>query len=217
MNPATGRPALILASGEDVPARPPCLEEDGVSPLVICADGGARLARQWGLVPAVILGDQDSLDAETKAYWQEQKIPFLRVPSVKDETDMDLAVEYALEKGANSITLLGGWGSRIDHSLGNVELLYRLAQKGVENMLLTKQHRLSAFCQEFRAEVSLGGFVSLVPLTSQVTGVRSNGLLYPLQGETLQKGSTLTISNVAVARDIVVEIKAGVLLVILEQ
>jgi len=52
-------------------------------------------------------------------------VPFHTVPARKDQTDLELAVELALEKGARSITLVGGWGSRIDHALGNVELLYR--------------------------------------------------------------------------------------------
>lgn len=215
MNPRKNKHALILASGEDVPAALPSRDEKVEDLLVICADGGAALARLWSLVPSVILGDQDSLDLETKAYWQEKKVPFLKVSSVKDETDTDLAVEYALDQGADQITLVGGWGSRIDHSLGNVELLYRLALRGIENSLLTKEQRLSAFCHEFRGRVALGGFVSLIPLSPQVQGVTSTGLLYPLRGETLQKGSTLAISNEAVAKDIIVRIETGVLLVVL--
>ncbi len=197
-----------------MPLHPPSLVA-GMNTLVICADGGAALARRWGITPEIIVGDEDSLDAVTKEYWQRQKVPFLKVSSVKDETDMDLAVEYALAQGAMHITLVGGWGSRIDHSLGNIELLYRLALKGIENALLTKEHRLHAFSREFKAKVDLGHYVSLVPLTPQVTGVATTGLLYALEGGTLEKGSTFTISNETVATDIIVRTESGVLLVIM--
>ncbi|HBN95603.1 MAG TPA: thiamine diphosphokinase [Firmicutes bacterium] len=214
MNPSIGRSALILASGDDVPCTPWQLVNDDV--VVICADGGARLARAWGITPQIILGDQDSLDEATEEYWQSKTIPFQRVSAVKDQTDMDLAVDYALGQGATSITLVGGWGSRIDHALGNVELLYRLALGGVQNWLLTKEHRLSAFCKEFRAKVNLGSVVSLIPLSPEVLRVSTTGLLYPLHGVTLHKGSTLTISNVDADADISVRIADGVLLAILQ-
>ncbi|NLL42011.1 MAG: thiamine diphosphokinase [Firmicutes bacterium] len=207
-----GKSALILASGEDIPHAPPHLAGDA---LVICADGGAALAKAWELTPEIIIGDQDSIDQVTKEYWQARGIPFQRVPARKDETDLDLAVEYARQMGTASLTIVGGWGSRIDHALGNVELLYRLAKAGIENWLLTREHRLSAFCTEFQAQVPKGSCVSLIPLTPQAKGVSTTGLMYPLEGATLRKGSTLSISNVAQAEDISVRLEDGVLLAVI--
>ena len=215
MNPTISRPALILGSGEDVPFTAPTLKNDNT--LIICADGGAKLARTWRLTPKIILGDQDSLDAPTKEYHRAQGVVFRRVPTEKDETDLDLAVEYALQQGATSLTLVGAWGSRIDHALGNVELLYRLALMGLPNQILTRSHRLSAFCTRFRATAQKDSIVSLLPLSPEVTNVRTRGLLYPLNGVTLKKGSTLTISNVATATEIIVEMANGVLLIVMRQ
>jgi thiamine pyrophosphokinase len=208
----TSKSALILASGGDVPLSPPALAE---GTLVICADGGAALARLWQLKPEIIIGDQDSLDQETKEHWQGLGVPFQVVPARKDQTDLDLAVEYALQRGAASITMAGAWGSRIDHSLGNIELLFRLASAGIENWLLTRDHRLSAFCTEFQARVAEGSYVSLIPLTPEVRDVSTSGLLYPLRGATLRKGSTLSISNAAAAEDISVTLAEGVLLAVI--
>ena len=214
MNHSGGKPALILGSGEDVPVRPRFVDAENT--VVICADGGAALARAWGLEPQIIIGDQDSLDSETKEYWLSQNVPIHRASPIKDETDLELAVDYALEQKVTSLSLIGGWGSRIDHSLGNVELLYRLALKGIPNRLLTRNHRLSAFCTEFRTFVRKDSLVSLIPLSSEVLDVTTQGLLYPLHNTTLIKGSTLGISNVAVATDISVVIGEGVLLVVTE-
>lgn len=214
MNQNEGQPALILASGEDVPKNPLPVGKDT---LLICADGGARLARLWGLQPAIIIGDQDSLDAETKDFWERRDVPFLKAPVHKDETDVELAVNYALELQVSSITLVGAWGSRLDHSLGNLELLYRLAQEGIANELITEHHRMSAISTNFQGTVRKGSYVSLLPLSSVVRGVRTNGLLYPLQGEDITKGTTFTISNVALGAEITVQVDGGVLLVVTEQ
>ena len=214
MNRSISRPALIVASGEDVPKEPPALNDGNT--LVICANGEASLP-VWNLTPGLILGDQDSLDASSKEYWLAKGIPLQSVSAVKDETDLDLAVQYALNQGADSLTLVGGWGSRIDHSLGNVELLYRLALLGIPNQLLTRDHRLSAVCRGYKTQVRQGSIVSLLPLSPEVSGLTTSGLLYALEKVTIRKGSTLTISNVATATDISVEMANGVLLIIMEQ
>lgn len=215
MNPEHSLSALILASGEDVPRKPPAsVLEDA---LIICADGGGSLARKWQLRPDLIIGDLDSLPAEDQEFWAAQGVPFQTVPPRKDQTDLELAVEYALGRGAISISLVGAWGSRIDHALGNVEILYRLALQGVENHLITKGHVLSAFCASSKSQVRKGSIVSLVPLTPVVRGVKTRGLGYPLSGQDLYKGSTFTISNQAVSSEIEVSIAEGVLLLVLEQ
>lgn len=215
MNPKSEKPvAVILAAGEDVPRKPSLLDQDA---LVICADGGASLARVWNLRPQVIIGDLDSLSLEDRAYWEKQGVPFKVVPSRKDKTDSELAVELALSQGAGAVVLIGAWGTRIDHSLGNVELLYRLALEGIPNELVTGSHLLTAFTSRVRRTVREGSTVSLVPLSPTVQGVETWGLGYPLQGQDLVKGSTFSISNYAVGVEISVKVESGVLLLVCEQ
>lgn len=206
--------ALIIGAGEDVPDHPLIQDDDF---LVLCADGGGALARRWNLRPSAILGDQDSLDEETKKYWQGEGVPFYRYSTNKNQTDLDLAVDYALKLGAAHITLVGAWGSRIDHSLGNVELLYRLALEGIPNSLVTKKHCLRAFCRMFQGRVKQGSVVSLLPLSLEAVGVTTHGLRYALQDALLQRGQTLTISNQAEADVISVTLREGVLLIVTEE
>ncbi len=212
MSLSSDRPVLIIGSGEDVPQNPPVIR----SSAVICADGGAALARSWGLIPSMILGDWDSLDGTTKKYWQGRGVPMQRFPIAKDQTDLELAVEYALQHGAREIHLTGAWGSRIDHSLGNLELLYRLATMKIPNLLYTRNQRLSAFDETFSAQVRVGSTVSLIPLSPVVEGVATEGLLYPLVDATLKRGSTFTVSNQAIEENISLRLGVGILLVIFE-
>lgn len=207
--------ALILASGEDVPRKR--LEVDRDSTLIICADAGAHLARVWELKPHLIIGDLDSISADDRTFWEQQGVPFQTAPVRKDQTDVELAVEYALGLGVVFVTLVGAWGSRLDHALGNLELLYRLASQGIGNELITSRQILTAFRSNFAGKVREKSWVSLVPLTPVVRGVHTEGLGYPLRGEDLQKGTTRGISNYAVEQKIAVRIAEGVLLLIREQ
>ncbi|MBI3636529.1 MAG: thiamine diphosphokinase, partial [Candidatus Rokubacteria bacterium] len=59
----------------------------------------------------------------------------------------------------------------------------------------------------------IGAIVSLVPVGT-VAGVRTEGLAYPLAGETLELGRARGVSNEIVAAPAAVSCDAGVLLVI---
>lgn len=210
----TKKTALLLGSGEDVPKMLPkgLINEDF---LVVCADDGATLAYKWGVSPDIIIGDEDSIQPLTKEYWLAHGVPFARYPSRKDQTDLELAIDYALKQGVTRFVLAGVWGSRIDHSLGNLDLLYRLAKDNISHELLTATSRLIASSGSFTAEVAKGSIVSLLPLTAKVENVESDGLLYPLQNSELKKGSTLGISNEAIAEKISLKFTAGILLVVI--
>ncbi|HHU60402.1 MAG: thiamine diphosphokinase [Bacillota bacterium] len=212
MNRKPYRHSLILGSGEDVPEKP---LGNCKGSLIIAADGGGALAKRWGLVPHLIIGDGDSLSPQIECYWQEKNVPFLRFPTKKDYTDIELAINYCLDRDIKDITIVGGWGSRIDHGLGNIELLYSLALKGIDNRLFTRTHMLSAFEGDLEVDARVGEPFSIIPLTTRVEGITTRGLLYPLSDACLEKGTTMPISNEAVQRKIKICSKKGVLLVIL--
>ncbi len=215
MNRQKAEKALILGVGEDYPARRPNLPP---ASLVICADGGVKLAEKWRLRPDVIIGDQDSISDASLRYWQKRQVQLIKYPAEKDHTDLELAVNFAVAAGVREISLFGAWGSRADHSLGNIALLYRLAKEGLKNELFTSKNRLTAISQgECTAETAVGSAVSLLPLDQEVKSVYTKGLYYPLSGQSLFQGTTLGVSNKAVAERVYVSCAAGVLLAVFEQ
>lgn len=200
---------LIIGHGEDVPDNPP--KVDG-STLIIAADGGLIRARQWGLVPHWLLGDFDSLDPGSSCELPADRI--IAYPAEKDQTDLELAVDFALGLGVREIVMTGVWGGRIDHSLGNIEILCKLAGKHVKAQMITSSADLYLVDRSLRLELPIGTPVSLLPLTSKVTGVTTSGLYYALQNAVIKKGSTKTISNYTVSSCMELRCETGVLLAI---
>src|SRR5689334_7632812 len=78
--------------------------------LVIAADGGALALLHGGLWPQIVIGDLDSLDAANETVLIEQGVELRRFPRAKDETDLELALLLAAERGATRIDVLGALG-----------------------------------------------------------------------------------------------------------
>lgn len=206
--------AVIFAGGT---LRPGKAVNDAIASadLILAADIGAATALQYGLTPAIIVGDFDSLATLPLQHLQEQGSQLIRAPFEKDETDTELAVDAAIERGATSITLLGALGGpRFDHTIANVMLL-----AGYEKLPIRIVDG-PAVCWLLRGPGNSsiaghpGDFLSLIPLTSDATRVRTSGLYYPLHGETLYFGKTRGVSNVLTREQAEVYLEHGLLLII---
>jgi thiamine pyrophosphokinase len=184
--------------------------------LIVGADGGAAQALAWGLRPDWVIGDMDSLPAEARATLKARGCRFIEHPRAKDETDLELALTYAVDQGADEIVILGALGGRLDHTLANVLLLTLPALEGAlvrivdgrQEALLARSGRAVAIAGQ------PGDLVSLLPLGGDARGVTTSGLAWALQGETLRFGFSRGVSNEMTAPAARVEIGQGHLLVI---
>src|SRR5258705_10797897 len=88
--------------------------------FIIAADSGAKDSLAFGIIPKIVIGDFDSLDKKTKEILEKKGTEFIKYPTNKNETDTELAVNFAIKKGATKISILGGMmGGRLDHVVGN--------------------------------------------------------------------------------------------------
>jgi thiamine pyrophosphokinase len=182
---------------------------------LIGADGGTRHILALGLTPQAVVGDLDSLDANTVAALERMAVEIDRFPVAKDQTDLELAIERGIAAGAGEILLLGALGGRLDQTLANLLILaqrlwpvpLRLAEGDEVAQVLRGGERIVL-------EVPVGSTVSAIPLSPLVTGITYTGLEYPLQDATLALGSTRGVSNVVAASPATVTIREGVLLVV---
>ena len=92
--------------------------------IIVAADAGLRILDELDISPDLILGDFDSLEKEILEKYSKT-IEISRYNSEKDFSDTELAVEICKSKGFNNITILGCFGGRMDHSLANINLLYK--------------------------------------------------------------------------------------------
>ncbi len=182
--------------------------------LVIAADGGAARLLSAGVCPHLVVGDMDSLSRAALNSLQRAGAEILAFPSRKDETDLELALLEAVRRGADDITIVGALGGRLDHTLGNVYLLTMPQLRGKRARLV--DGRTEVFVAWERAEIrgAPGDTVSLIPLTPEVRGVWTEGLEYPLRGESLLMGPGRGISNVMLGSVARVSASDGILLAV---
>ena len=180
--------------------------------LVICADGGAQHALALGLAPDVVVGDLDSLDGDLRARLEDEGCQVLVHPPRKDETDLELALRYAIDHGVDEILILGALGGRIDQALANILLLALPELEGVKTHIVAGDQEMFLIRGQAFIEGQVGDTVSLLPIAGDVTGITAEGLEYPLQHGTLKFGPTLGISNVLTAPVARVQVEQGLLL-----
>ena len=183
---------------------------------VICADGGARHARAMGLVPDVVVGDLDSIDAALHAELEAAGVRFEVHPTRKDETDLELALRLAVASGAAEIDVLAVLGGRLDQSLANLLLLARPEWASAEVRVIEGDEVAWPVRsgQTVNVTGAVGDTLSLVPLTPFVTGVTLEGVEWPLRGATLHFGSTWTVSNALSAPVARLQVGEGLVLVV---
>jgi thiamine pyrophosphokinase len=183
---------------------------------IIGADGGAARALTWGLVPHLVIGDMDSLPEQDRQALAAHGCQFVTHPRAKDETDLELALTYAVQAGAQEIAVLGALGGRLDHTLSNILLLTIPSLEGVNVRVVGGAEE--AVLVRGRGVVTLqgnpGDLVSLLPLGGDACGVTTRGLAWALHDETLRFGFSRGVSNEMTADLAQIEAADGFLLVV---
>ena len=175
--------------------------------LVIAADSGYHNAKKMGVMPQILLGDFDSLG-------KAEKIPddteILQVPAEKDDTDTQLAVQVALEKGATELVIIGGLDGRLDHTLSNLAILENLYEKHIRAIFTNGQNRVR-FIRDSGVILVRDGFryFSVLAADPVIKGVSVDGCKYPLKKAKLLRTNQYAVSNEIVGNCALIEIKKG--------
>ena len=170
---------------------------------VVCADSGLNTAYRLGMPVHYFMGDFDSVSPEILEAYREGKVEgsehceWVRYPKEKDYVDTQLVLEWILEKGADEITFLGATGGRLDHFLANINILMLALKQKVPAYIVDSRNRirLTDSTLSIERQDMYGKYLSLLPLTSTVTGVTLRGLKYLIEDYTLEVGIARAISN----------------------
>jgi len=206
--------ALILANGElyqsDVLRRRLNAE---VFDLVLGADGGTHLADTLNIAVDAIIGDLDSLsDLEQRSI---SNVKFVSYPAEKNETDLELAILYAEEQGADQIIIVGAIGGRMDMTIANM-LLITHASFSSCRIEVWHGEQTGWVIKPPGEDISghPGDIVSLIPIGGYASGITTKGLKYSLTDEELSMVTTRGISNQLESPFAHIKLSEGLLLVI---
>lgn len=207
------RRAYILANGDvtDYSRLAVCLRPDD---LLIAADGGLRHFKAMNLQPHILLGDLDSVTSEEIDEARAHGVRIIRFPVDKDETDLQLAIDQAVEEGCLQIVIGGGLGGRLDQTMGNIFLLQQPSHPSVRVRLDDGLEEVFLITSEAEIKGQAGDIVSLLPLGGPVYDVKTFDLKYPLDYEKLFPEKTRGISNVMTGPTARVTISRGLLICI---
>jgi thiamine pyrophosphokinase len=185
--------------------------------VVIAADSGLHAAQLVGLAVDVVVGDMDSVDAETLATAERQGTAVERHPAEKDATDLSLALAAARHRGATAITVISGIGhDRFDHLLAAVQLLGspRWFDIRIDAFFGSAHLWILRDNDELAVNGQPGDIVSLIPIHGGVEGVFLEGFRYPLHDATLEPGTTWGVSNELATSPATVRLRRGILAVV---
>ena len=169
-------------------------ERPGADDLILAADAGYRTAQHLGLRPAIVLGDFDSLGSVPEL---PEGTELIRVPAEKNLTDTQLGVQTALERGAQAVTIVGGLGGRLDHTLSNLAILEDLWEKKIPAVITDGKNRarfLRSNSLLLLREPQFRYF-SLISSDPTVRGVTLEGCKYPLRNAKLTRRLHFAVSN----------------------
>lgn len=184
---------------------------------ILAADSGMNALYAAAVTPDIIIGDFDSADKKILAFFQQNKeIDFGTLNPEKDDTDTEFAIRESIRRGADSITIIGGTGTRLDHVLGNISLLGIGFEEHIPIELLDEHNRIRMIQKPLtlERETQYGKYVSLIPYGGDVHGVTLRGFKYPLSDYTMGGFNSLGISNEIVEKEAFIGLTGGSLLVI---
>ncbi|MDF2680726.1 MAG: thiamine diphosphokinase [Brevibacillus sp.] len=182
---------------------------------LVGVDRGALFLVKHGFSPRLAIGDFDSVSPDEKAEIEQHSQSVSACdPVMKDLTDTEMALTWALEQQPAEIVLVGALGSRFDHSLANVHLLQKALQAEIPCKIVDEYNEIRLINSMLTVERDHFSNLSLLPLSPEVTGITLHGFQYPLENATLRIGDTLGISNVLKDAAGTISLLSGLLLVI---
>lgn len=182
--------------------------------LIIAVDGALHFTKKHNIKVDVAVGDFDTVEVDILKFYRMKGIEILEYSTDKNYSDTHLAIITAIKRGGKSIVLMGAIGSRLDHTLANIQVLMLPLEKGIPCKIINEYNCIRIMNKRLILNNDFGKYISLIPLTSKVTGITTKGLKYPLEQKALIIGESIGISNEIINKKAIIEIKEGILIVI---
>ncbi|MGL4731595.1 MAG: thiamine diphosphokinase [Clostridium sp.] len=180
---------------------------------VIAADSGANVLYKHNIIPKVLLGDFDSINEEVLEHFKD-KCDIVRYSSEKDYTDTEIALEKAIELNGDKIVFLGCTGNRVDHVIGNLCVLNRAINQGIDAYIVDENNEVTMINKPGSIFGKKGEVFSVFAYNKKVENLSIINAKYELNGYDLELNDNLTVSNEFVGEEVSLEFSSGTLMVI---
>ena len=187
---------------------------------IIAVDNGLSILNENKIKPNYIVGDFDTVDTKIlDEYKNDKSVEIHEYNPIKDNTDTDIAIKLAIELKSEKIIILGATGTRLDHVLGNIQVLKQAMDNNIECKLLDENNEIQLINRTtiLNKKELTKKYISLIPLTESVENINLKGFKYELRNGTLTIGSSLGISNEIVAEQAIIEFNNGILIMIMSK
>lgn len=183
---------------------------------IIASDKGLEILDKFNIKPNCIIGDFDSIDIDIlNKYINNNRIKIIRLNPIKDYTDTHMALKYAIEIKSKDITIIGAIGTRIDHTIANINVLKEALKKEIKCKIVNENNSIMLIDKETTIKKDDNyKYISLIPLTTMVEGITLEGFKYELNNSKMKIGQSIGISNEQLKQNGKIKIKKGILIVL---
>jgi thiamine pyrophosphokinase len=179
------------------------------SDILIAVDKGIELYKKLDTEPDYLIGDLDSASQESIEWAESNDVEIIKYRPEKDFTDIDLAIDFAINNNSDEIIISGFLGDRLDHIFGALLLL----KKYSENIMFKEEFlEISKAPKKLEMNVIPGEIWSLFSLSEKTEGIYLKGFKYPLKNGTLFINNPIGISNETIDNNIEISYEKGCLI-----
>ena len=191
-------------------------------PYIIAADRGLVCLDRRGVEPDLVVGDFDSAPSGFIDDYRTRhpKAEIRSYNPEKDFTDSEIAARAAVDAGCSRVVMIGATGSRLDHVLGNMQVLAYLLETGVRGEIVDPCNRITLHGGARGGRLSIrkkeqwGKYVSLFAFGGDVEGLTLHGFHYNVNNFRLSSVGSRAVSNEIDADAAIISFRKGKLLVI---
>ncbi|MBP0724864.1 thiamine diphosphokinase [Bacillus sp. RG28] len=182
----------------------------------IGVDRGAGYLLSEGIIPEAIFGDFDSISQSHLEELKEKIENVFTFPPEKDDTDLELALKWALDQGPNKIMIHCVTGGRLDHEFGSINTLVKYLNHHTDILILDDVNEIKVLKEgsHLFKKSNEYKYISFFSLGNEVKNLTLEGFKYPLTNYSLKVGSSLCVSNEILNESGAISFASGIVLVI---
>ena len=173
---------------------------------LIGVDSGVTHLYKLFFHPTHLIGDFDSISEKDLKRARKDEATFIELQQDKDSTDLEAAYDLAIELNSNEVVLIGGEGGELDQLFGVFLLCASLADQ-IKTTWVQKNYTIY-FQNQILLNIDPGQMFSIIPITD-LKNVIINGAKWNIDKELVLFGSSKTLRNESIGKEIYIKIEEG--------